>query len=93
MKVWRHGGVIKGKIKYIHVFDGFRSKNDDYVIIRKSLIEFGKEGQNFQRPGEQIFMGQTGTNTHEYSDVKKDIISWLFEDVFELEGKRFKVKE
>ena len=95
MKVWVHGSVTKMAYHYFHVFTGTPDKAG-YVEIEKSLIEFGSHGdkQNFQKPGEKIFIGAQAVSEGRYDlhdKVITFIIKGIFEEDFVLDDKIFKV--
>lgn len=101
MKVWVHGSIDNKNrsstnqpaYKYFHVFTG-NADHEGYVEIEKSLIEFGYPGQNFQRPGEKIFLGMRAISDNKY-DLHDNVITFIIKGIFEgdfvLEGNRFKV--
>lgn len=69
------------KITYFHVFSGEHYKG--YVTIDKSYFEFGMPKQNFQKPGEEIFIGSSKTETD--SEMRHMLIESILSGDFDFE--------
>jgi len=67
------------KITYFHIFSGEHYKG--YVTIEESYFEFGMPKQNFQKPGEEIFVGSSKTETD--NELRHMLIELILMDGFD----------
>jgi len=90
MKVYFYSSSIDGKINYLHIYEGSISPDDnEYAIVEKSIIQFGKPDILFTHPDDRLFVGKSNPSMIDLDEVPLELIQLVFCDEFDFTSAYF----